>query len=99
MVRSNTMPLEIPRRVYAEMYGPTVGDRVRLGDTGLVIQIEFDAQERGNEFLAGFGKTARDGLHVRAVTGTVIGFGFRSSPETVPSSDQIRKRVWLATSP
>jgi urease subunit alpha len=43
-----------------------VGDRVRLGDTGLVIQIEYDAQERGNEFLAGFGKTARDGLMLKA---------------------------------
>ena len=55
----------IQRRAYAEMFGPTVGDRVRLGDTGLVIEIEYDAQERGNEFLAGFGKTARDGLAQR----------------------------------
>ena len=51
---------------YAAIHGPTVGDRVRLGDTGLVIQIEYDAQERGNEFLAGFGKTARDGLLLKA---------------------------------
>jgi len=51
---------------YAAIHGPTVGDRVRLGDTGLVIQIEYDAQERGNEFLAGFGKTARDGLLMKA---------------------------------
>ena len=50
----------------AAIHGPTVGDRVRLGDTGLVIQIEYDAQERGNEFLAGFGKTARDGLLLKA---------------------------------
>ena len=51
---------------YAAIHGPTVGDRVRLGDTGLVIEIEYDAQERGNEFLAGFGKTARDGLLLKA---------------------------------
>ncbi|MFZ4719388.1 MAG: urease subunit alpha [Ilumatobacteraceae bacterium] len=51
---------------YAAIHGPTVGDRVRLGDTGLVIQVEYDAQERGNEFLAGFGKTARDGLLLKA---------------------------------
>jgi urease subunit alpha len=51
---------------YAAIYGPTLGDRIRLGDTNLVIQIEFDAQERGNEFIAGFGKTARDGLHLQA---------------------------------
>ena len=51
---------------YAAIHGPTVGDRVRLGDTGLVIEIEYDSQQRGNEFLAGFGKTARDGLLLKA---------------------------------
>jgi urease subunit alpha len=51
---------------YAAIYGPTVGDRIRLGDTNLVIEIEFDAQQRGEEFIAGFGKTARDGLHLQA---------------------------------
>jgi urease subunit alpha len=51
---------------YAAIYGPTVGDRIRLGDTNLIIEIEFDAQQRGEEFIAGFGKTARDGLHLQA---------------------------------
>ena len=50
---------------YAAIHGPTLGDRVRLGDTSLVVEVEFDAQRRGDEFLAGFGKTARDGLHLR----------------------------------
>ena len=59
---SHLHPDEILPDDYAAIHGPTVGDRVRLGDTGLVIEIEYDAQERGNEFLAGFGKTARDGL-------------------------------------
>jgi urease subunit alpha len=63
---SHVHPEEILPDDYAAIHGPTVGDRVRLGDTGLVIQIEFDAQERGNEFLAGFGKTARDGLLLKA---------------------------------
>ncbi len=63
---SHMHPEEILPDAYAAIHGPTVGDRVRLGDTGLVIQIEFDAQERGNEFLAGFGKTARDGLLMKA---------------------------------
>lgn len=63
---SHMHPEEILPDDYAAIHGPTVGDRVRLGDTGLVIQIEFDAQERGNEFLAGFGKTARDGLLLKA---------------------------------
>ena len=59
---SHLRPDEVLPDDYAAIHGPTVGDRVRLGDTGLVIEIEYDAQERGNEFLAGFGKTARDGL-------------------------------------
>ncbi|HEX5511945.1 MAG TPA: urease subunit alpha [Actinomycetales bacterium] len=53
---------------YAAVHGPTTGDRVVLGDTGLVVQVEDDAQRLGEEFLAGFGKTARDGLHLRAAT-------------------------------
>ncbi len=63
---SHARPEEILPDAYAAIHGPTVGDRVRLGDTGLVIQIEYDTQERGNEFLAGFGKTARDGLLLKA---------------------------------
>jgi urease subunit alpha len=63
---SHLHPDEILPDDYAAIHGPTVGDRVRLGDTGLVIEIEYDAQQRGNEFLAGFGKTARDGLMLQA---------------------------------
>ena len=66
MPHSHVQPEEILPDDYAAIHGPTVGDRVRLGDTGLVIQIEYDSQERGNEFLAGFGKTARDGLLLKA---------------------------------
>ncbi|MDH6188381.1 urease subunit alpha [Streptomyces sp. CZ24] len=51
---------------YAAVHGPRAGDRVRLGDTGLTVRVEADAQRPGDEFLAGFGKTARDGLHLRA---------------------------------
>ncbi|WP_254878855.1 urease subunit alpha [Streptomyces sp. NA04227] len=51
---------------YAATYGPRAGDRVRLGDTGLVVRVESDSQAPGDEFLAGFGKTARDGLHLKA---------------------------------
>ncbi|MGI4896337.1 MAG: urease subunit alpha [Janthinobacterium lividum] len=53
---------------YAASYGPRAGDRIRLGDTGLLVEVESDAQRPGEEFLAGFGKTARDGLHLRAAT-------------------------------
>ncbi|MFB7333475.1 urease subunit alpha [Streptomyces adustus] len=51
---------------YAATHGPRAGDRVRLGDSGLTIRVESDAQHYGDEFLAGFGKTARDGLHLKA---------------------------------
>jgi urease alpha subunit len=36
------MPFEIDRSLYARMYGPTVGDRVRLGDTNLLVEVEHD---------------------------------------------------------
>ncbi|MFB7913046.1 urease subunit alpha [Streptomyces sp. NPDC056061] len=51
---------------YASVHGPRAGDRVRLGDSGLTVRVESDAQAPGDEFLAGFGKTARDGLHLKA---------------------------------
>jgi urease subunit alpha len=56
----------IGRRAYAEMYGPTTGDRVRLADTGLVIEVEADFTLRaggyGEEVKFGGGKTVRDGM-------------------------------------
>ena len=56
----------IRRRGYAEMFGPTVGDRVRLADTGLVIEVEDDYTLRaggyGEEVKFGGGKTIRDGM-------------------------------------
>jgi len=53
---------------YVAAYGPRKGDRVRLGDTGLVVEVESDASKPGEEFVVGFGKTARDGLHILAAT-------------------------------
>ncbi|MCE3271536.1 MAG: ureC [Ramlibacter sp.] len=56
----------IPRRAYAEMFGPTTGDRVRLADTELVIEVEDDYTLRaggyGEEVKFGGGKTIRDGM-------------------------------------
>ena len=56
----------IGRRAYAEMFGPTTGDRVRLADTGLVVEVEFDhtlsAGGYGEEVKFGGGKTIRDGM-------------------------------------
>ena len=52
----------IERRAYAEMYGPTVGDRVRLGDTALIIEVERDLTIYGEEVKFGGGKVIRDGM-------------------------------------
>ncbi len=52
----------ISRHAYAEMYGPTVGDRVRLGDTELVIEVERDHTIYGEEVKFGGGKVIRDGM-------------------------------------
>ncbi len=56
------MARRITRRHYAEIYGPTTGDRVRLGDTGLVAQVEKDHATYGEECVFGGGKVLRDGM-------------------------------------
>ena len=60
------MSRTIGRRAYAEMYGPTVGDRLRLADTGLIVEVEKDftlnAGGYGEEVKFGGGKTIRDGM-------------------------------------
>ncbi|HTP97089.1 MAG TPA: urease subunit alpha [Burkholderiales bacterium] len=56
------MTLKIGRQAYAEMYGPTVGDRVRLADTDLWIEVEKDFTHYGEEVKFGGGKVIRDGM-------------------------------------
>ena len=56
------MPRRLTRQQYAELYGPTTGDRVHLADTGLVIEIERDFNTYGDEAVFGGGKTLRDGM-------------------------------------
>ena len=56
------MPFEMSRTDYHARYGLTTGDMLRLGDTNLYICIERDYTSYGDEVLAGFGKTVRDGL-------------------------------------
>ena len=56
------MTLQIPRRTYADLYGPTKGDRVRLADTDLIIEIEKDFTRYGDEITFGGGKVIRDGM-------------------------------------
>ena len=52
----------ISKRAYAEMYGPTTGDRVRLGDTDIIIEVEKDNTTYGDEVKFGGGKVIRDGM-------------------------------------
>jgi urease subunit alpha len=56
------MSLSIPRRTYADLYGPTKGDRIRLADTDLIIEIEKDFTHYGDEITFGGGKVIRDGM-------------------------------------
>lgn len=56
------MVLKIPKRQYVELYGPTKGDKVRLADTDLIIEIEKDLLTHGDELVFGGGKSIRDGM-------------------------------------
>ena len=53
---------KISRSTYAQMYGPTVGDKVRLADTDLIIEVEKDFTLYGEEVKFGGGKVIRDGM-------------------------------------
>jgi urease subunit alpha len=56
------MSLKIPKDTYANMFGPTVGDKIRLADTEIIIEIEKDFTTYGEECKFGGGKTVRDGM-------------------------------------
>ncbi len=56
------MSLSIPGRTYADLYGPTKGDRVRLADTELIVEVEKDFAVYGDEITFGGGKVIRDGM-------------------------------------
>ena len=56
------MAFEIDRSAYAAMFGPTTGDRVMLGDTGLIAEVEKDYTVYGDECKFGGGKVLREGM-------------------------------------
>lgn len=62
------MPAPLPRSTYAAMYGPTTGDKVRLADTELFIEVEKDLTTYGEEVKFGGGKVIRDGMGQSQVT-------------------------------
>src|ERR1700692_546874 len=69
--------MNIERRTYADLYGPTTGDRVRLADTDLVIEVEKDFAVYGDEITFGGGKVIRDGMgqSARATRGSLYNPG------------------------
>ena len=56
------MVLKLTKKQYTELFGPTKGDKIRLGDTDLFIEIEKDLITHGDECVFGGGKTLRDGM-------------------------------------
>src|SRR5580698_7106566 len=56
------MPIKMNRAAYAQMFGPTVGDKVRLADTDIIIEVEKDYTIYGEEVKFGGGKVIRDGM-------------------------------------
>ena len=56
------MPVSLSRKIYADMYGPTTGDKVRLADTDLFVEVETDMTSYGDEVKFGGGKVIRDGM-------------------------------------
>src|SRR6201996_5363026 len=64
----NRMSFKIERRAYVDMFGPTTGDRVRLADTDLFIEVEKDFTTYGEEGKFGGGKAIRDGMGQSQIT-------------------------------
>ena len=72
--------IRISRKDYAQMYGPTVGDRVRLADTSLIVEVEKDYCVYGDEAKFGGGKSLRDGM------GQAVSFNDDACLDTVITS-------------
>src|SRR5262249_2514518 len=60
--KARAVSARLSRAAYADMFGPTVGDRIRLADTELIIEVEEDRTVYGEEVKFGGGKTIRDGM-------------------------------------
>ena len=76
--RNSLPPTSLPRAHYAEMFGPTIGDRLRLADTELIIEVEKDFTTYGEEVKFGGGKVIRDGMGQAQTT--------RRAARSIPSS-------------
>ena len=84
------MSHKVSRRAYADLFGPTVGDRIRLGDTGLIAEVTHDSAVYGDECKFGGGKVLRDGM------GQAAGVG-RSTRMAMPARTSSRMGIPFAT--
>ncbi len=96
------MPYRMSRAAYADMFGPTVGDRIRLADTNLIIEIEKDFTTLGEEVKFGGGKVIRDGMGQSQLTNaagaadTVITNAVIVDWTGVYKADVALKNGWIA---
>jgi urease subunit alpha len=81
---------EISRQEHASLFGPTTGDRIRLGDTGLYIEIERDLRGYGDEAVFGGGKSIREGMGLDNELTSAGGARPTSSSRTSRSSTRSR---------
>src|SRR5260221_2463933 len=97
------MSTRMQRAVYAEMFGPTTGDRVRLADTDIIIEVEKDFCTYGEEVKFGGGKVIRDGMGQSQVTNkasavdTVITNALILEPWGIVKADVSPERCRIAT--
>src|SRR6266478_6259299 len=92
------MAHKMQRRHYAEMFGPTTGDRVKLGDTSLVLEVERDHTVYGDECKFGGGKVLREGMAMAAGLTTMVGGGTGPATGTcattcTPGANHIRQML------
>ncbi|XP_027334466.1 urease-like isoform X2 [Abrus precatorius] len=73
----------ISREEYANKYGPTTGDKIRLGDTDLFAEIENDYAVYGDECVFGGGKVIRDGMDIGIKDGLIISIGKAGNPDVM----------------
>ena len=82
------MSVRLSRAAYAKKYGPTVGDRIRLADSELIIEIEKDYIHYGEESIFGGGKSIRDGQDQCALQEPMKGISASGTAGSWPSADR-----------
>ena len=87
----------INRRHYAEMFGPTTGDRIRLGDTDLWLEVEKDLTHYGDECKFGGGKVIREGMGQAAGVGSLDALDCVITNALIVAPQASTKRMWASS--